>query len=339
MKCCTPSVTHSSSLRNVSATKHVPWKTAVKIAGWIHIDEMRTLLEIHYDDVHIQRWKEKDGKVPDRKGKYQVLKGTINAHRKRLCQRLQLPKEVKDILQVPSDENDLVKLERLREVIVKEIEGTEFVLLETSAHIESIACSVEACKSTVFKDELGVDCQGIAAGSRVVLQKQHADKASVASAIRMMLPNEYIEILARPCGTARSPPVDAFGKKMLAGKNIPELLKDEGGMLQLLLDKMLLCLHDALFLAQSECWSKGKVSNLKVDETPELARWFINGYKVGSKPIFDALCSMCGALLFGTVDGHSALSNKSAGPPTDRDGTILTTKIAQEEDAGASSRG
>ena len=232
------------------------------------------------------------------------------ASRKRLCQRLQLPKEVKSILAAPRDEDDLAKLEKLREVIVKEIEGREFVLLETSAHIESIACSVEACKSAVFKEELGVDCQGIAAGSRVVLQKQHADKASVASAIRMMLPNEYIEILARPCGTARSPPVDAFGKKMLAGKNIPELLKDEGGMQQLLLDKMLLCLHDALFLAQSERWSKGKVSNLKVDETPELARWFINGYKVGSKPIFDALCSMCGALLFGTVDGHSALSNK-----------------------------
>ena len=29
---------------------------------------MRTLLEIHYDDVHVQRWKQKDGKGPDRKG-------------------------------------------------------------------------------------------------------------------------------------------------------------------------------------------------------------------------------------------------------------------------------
>ena len=36
------------------------------------------------------------------------------------------------------------------------------------------------------------------------------------------------------------------------------------------------------------------------------------------------MCSMCGALLFGVVDGHSAMSNKSCGPPTDRDGTILT---------------
>ena len=171
MKCCNPSVHPFSSLINVSATKLVPWKTAVKVAGWIHIDEMRTLLEIHYDDVHFQRWKQKDGKVPDRKGKYQVLKGTINAHRKRLCQRLQLPKEVKDILTMPRDEDDLAKLEKLREAIVKEIEGREYVLLETTAHIESIASSVERCKRTAFVDELGENCRGgITAGSRVVFE-------------------------------------------------------------------------------------------------------------------------------------------------------------------------
>ena len=40
----------------------------MKIASWIHIDEMRTLLELHYDDVHFARWKRKDGKAPLRKG-------------------------------------------------------------------------------------------------------------------------------------------------------------------------------------------------------------------------------------------------------------------------------
>ena len=295
---------------------------------------MRTLLEIHYDDVHIQRWKEKDGKVPDRKGKYQVLKGTINAHRKRLCQRLQLPKEVKDILTMPRDEDDLAKLEKLREAIVKEIEGRECVLLETTAHIESIASSVERCKRTAFVDELGENCRGgISAGSRVVLEKQLTDKASVAAKIRRMEPNESIEVLTRPCGTARCPPLDAFGKKMLAATNVTELMEKEGDQPEQLLDKMLLCLHDALFLTQSELWSKNEVANLKVDETPELARWFINGYKVGTKPIFDGICSMCGALLFGVVDGHSGLSNKSAGPPTDRDGTILTDGGALKIDA------
>ena len=71
-----------------------------------------------------------------------------------------------------------------------------------------------------------------------------------------------------------------------------------------------------MFLKQSGRWPQAKVANLKVDETHELARWFPNRYKLGSRPIFDGICSMCVALLFGTVDGHTALSNKFAGPPT-----------------------
>ena len=70
-----------------STTGRRPWdfKKALKIAGWIHIDEiadgsmsesqrclsdflcrvvfaprMRSLLELHYDDVHFQRWKSKE---------------------------------------------------------------------------------------------------------------------------------------------------------------------------------------------------------------------------------------------------------------------------------------
>ena len=302
--------------------KQLQWKRTVKISEWVHIDEMRTLLEIHYDAVHFHRWKDKHGKAPNRKGEFHVFNSTINAHRKRLCQRLQLPEQVKNILEAPRDEDDVDKLEELRKMIVKEIEGHEEVLLETTAHVESIARSVEECKRTAFVDELGLDCQDLPAGSRVVLNKQLADKASVVAAIRQMQPNDHIEILTRPFGTARSPPVDAFGKKLSGGTEVTELLQTLEK--PQILDKMLLCLHDALFLKQSERWSKKKVANLKVDETPELARWFQRGQKVGSKPIFDAICSMCGALLFGTVDGHSALSNKSCGPPTDRDGTILT---------------
>lgn len=261
--------------------------------------------------------------MPERKGDYRVFKSTINTHRKRLCQRLRLPKEVKEILQTPRDEDNAVKLEQLRRDINKEIESHEYVLQETSAHIESIARSVERCKWTTFSDEIGANCKGIPVGSRVMLHEQLTDKVSVAAAILRMEPNEYMEVLTRPCGTSRAPPLNAFAKKMLA-KRVDDLMKEDAIEPQQLLDKMLLCLHDALFLQHSERWSKAKVANLKVNETPELARWFINGYKLASKPIFDGICSMCGALLFGIVDGHSAVSNKSAGPPTDHNGTILT---------------
>ena len=188
---------------NKQQKKQSQWKKAVKIAEWIHIDEMRTLLEIHYDAVHFQRWKDKHGKAPNRRSEFHVFTGTINAHRKRLCQRLRLPEQVKDILKKPRDEDDLGKLEELRIVVLKEIEGWESVLLESHAHVEAIAHSVEECKQNTFVDELGLDCQSIPACSRVVLEEQLADKASVAAALRQMQPNGSVHILTRPFGTAR----------------------------------------------------------------------------------------------------------------------------------------
>ena len=32
------------------------WARACNTAAWIHIDEMRSLLELHYDDLHLNRW-------------------------------------------------------------------------------------------------------------------------------------------------------------------------------------------------------------------------------------------------------------------------------------------
>ena len=90
-----------------------------------------------------------------------------------------------------------------------------------------------------------------------------------------------------------------------------------------ILDNRLLCFFDALFLKQSEEWSKRRVANVPADETPELAKWFMKGQAVGSKPIFDGICAQCGTLLHGLIGHHSALSNKVIGPPIDRDGKVL----------------
>lgn len=67
----------------------------------------------------------------------------------------------------------------------------------------------------------------------------------------MIQPNDCIEILSRPCGTSRNPPSDAFAKKMLAGKDVAELMEDDSEPQQVF-DKMPLCLHDALFPKQFE---------------------------------------------------------------------------------------
>ena len=55
-----------------------------------------------------------------------------------------------------------------------------------------------------------------------------------------------------------------------------------------------------------------------------IAKWFLHGQNIGRKPLYDGICSQCGCLLYGTVSHHSALSNKVVGPPTNRDGMVLT---------------
>ena len=77
----------------------------------IHIDEMRTLLELWYDESHYQAWKDKDAKSRQRRGEYKVLSSIAVIHRQRLCGRLALPHIVKCIFRRPQDEDDWSKLE------------------------------------------------------------------------------------------------------------------------------------------------------------------------------------------------------------------------------------
>ena len=258
---------------------------------------MRTLLEIHYDSVHFERWKKRDGKAPLRRSEYHVFTSTINAHRKKLCQRLALPKDVRSILQVPRHEDDPTKLEELRGVILREIEGEEFLLVDTKAQAEGIARAIEGCPRGAFVDEVGAGCC-LPEGCRVLLDEECQNKESVANIVRAVH-NDWLRVRMRPYGTCRAPLVDEFATK-LRDKTVEELEVELTK--QEILDRMLLCLFDALFLKQSERWSNAGVANLNVDETPELARWFLRGRNVGSKPIFDGICAMCGTLLHGVID-------------------------------------
>ena len=55
-------------------------------------EEMRTLLELHYDDVHLAKWKQgrhKDRKAPGRNGPHKVLNSVALADRRGLCTRLE----------------------------------------------------------------------------------------------------------------------------------------------------------------------------------------------------------------------------------------------------------
>ena len=284
---------------------------------------MRTLLELHYDDVHFARWKRKDNKAPLRKGEHTVLTTVAQAYRSKLCQRLVLPKAVKDILRRPGDEDALGKLEELRKAIGREVEGGELVFLATQEEADALAMVIENCEHSRFVDEVGPGSK-VPAGARVLVDGA-ATKADVAKTVRG-LANTYVHSLMRPFGTRRAPLVDAFCRRMVGHQTAEELAHDMGISKEKLLDNMLLCLFDALFLKQSEEWSNKMVSNTPADETPELAKWFMKGQVVGSKPIFDGMCAQCGTLLHGLIGQHSALSNKVVGPPIDRDGSCCSRR-------------
>ena len=100
-----------------------------------------------------------------------------------------------------------------------------------------------------------------------------------------------IKVLLRPFDSKRAPLLDAFGKALVVEKRKAQTVAREWGLnIEHLMDKMLLVLWDACFLAQSEQWTRRGQANLHADETLEIARWFLRGRAVGSKPIFDGMC-------------------------------------------------
>ena len=79
---------------------------------------------MHYDDAHIEKYKERTAKtLPTRKADHKVFKKAIGLHRKRLCQRIDLPESVRAVLRTPDDEDSWPRLEMLRGAIARSILG------------------------------------------------------------------------------------------------------------------------------------------------------------------------------------------------------------------------
>ena len=88
---------------------------------------------------------------------------------------------------------------------------------------------------------------------------------------------------------------------------------------QAVLDQMLLTLWDAFFWDDCIRWTKQQVTNLTVDRTLTMGRYFLLGLEVGKEPLFTGLCAMCANLLYGSWTGRG-ISNCKAGHPIDKNG-------------------
>ena len=91
-------------------------------------------MEIHYEDLILERWKQSGAKTkPKPKSDHRVFQSVVAGFRKKLCQRLELPADVKEIMRKPADENNWTNIEALRRAVVDNLQGLSHVELETAA--------------------------------------------------------------------------------------------------------------------------------------------------------------------------------------------------------------
>ena len=271
--------------RNPKSSRPKNWEVSLKAANEILIDEMRTLLELHYDDINSAKQAQRSPK--DKKGS--VLACAAFAHKKKLNQKLVLPARVKEILRRPQDEVNLGKLEELCVAVRQEIEAETLVHLPSTAEIEALAQAVETCQSK-FGDEVGPGSK-IPEGARVVVAaEEDCPRAHVAKLIRSMQEGHAVRVKMRPLKTCRAPPLDPSARDIMRQPyaTVREMAMESS--VEDVRDRLLLALWDALFLSQAQRWTEDEVANTSAAQALELGFWFGKGQAFAKKPLIDGIC-------------------------------------------------
>ena len=284
---------------------------------------MRTLLEIHYDDLHYEKYLKKaqvqNGGTRNnrkkRKSEFKVFKSVVMNFKRRLCQRIELPDEVKELLKSPENENNWAVLEELRAVILIFVQGLRRSTLDTAEERRDLTAAISCATDPNHWNVVGPGVDWIPPGSWLHLDQGQADYINetqrkeerrdfLAQKIAISDPGLQIRVLTRPLASDLAPPHDQFAKLMAnwkKHKSLKECCRFAKPVPipqdpQAVLDRMLLVLWDALHLDQCLRWSAQKVCNLPVDQCLELGRWFSNGLTVSKDAIFSGMCAMCEGL-------------------------------------------
>ena len=272
---------------------------------------------------------------PERKGDFKVFRTVIEGHRRKPNLRIQLPARIQAVLRKPNDETSWSKLEEVRKAVASEIQ-CERQLHFTTEELAALRDAILENRSRQrnFSDEVGRFERGggldpVPTGSRILLTEGRNGTADeVLDLLSATKEYEPLRIQLRPIGTKREQTLDEFGKLICTSNDsIKDIAAARRISKEECLDKMLLVLWDALMLTMCEGWTRSDVANMHVCEAPQLARYFCLGLHMGSNPLFDGICAMCGALLYGAYKGTH--TNKHYGPATDRDGHIIADATAQ----------
>ena len=222
--------------KNISPRKPHHWARAVAQASEIHIDNVRSMLELHYDEIHTTSWLKRHAgsaaKVPARDGKFKVFQSVATLHRSRLNQQLVLPSEIKRILRKPSDEGCWDKLEELRVAVAAELEGSRDFILNSEDEIERLAQAIESCTSEL-PDQVGKGST-LPEGARVCFDlpastselPQNPSREEICAMIRVLPEGAVVRAKTRALRTSEAPSVDEFSKAILKGDSFQVVARE-----------------------------------------------------------------------------------------------------------------
>ncbi len=315
--------TDFGKFENIVGQRPFGWNKAVSRASEICLDEMRTLFELHYENVHVDAHRHCK-KPPTRKSVYKVLPSCKKDYQRNLSVRLAVPRAVKEIFQQMHDETNWGKLEQFRLVLQDICQGTTEVHIANQEESEALATAIRSGPGNNHGIEVGDGFKKIPAGSFVEIPKAFKGRHSKLETTAQIYERSGLEkltVLMRPLGSKRRPAMlDAFSKSLFGKSSARELAEKNGWAADEMFNKMALVLYDQLFLELADEWSRKGKANLTSSDTNDLARYFLIGMHIGQKPIFENICANCGCFLSGITNESDGLSNKCSGLPRDKDG-------------------
>ena len=213
---------------------------AVALASEIHLDEMKTLLEMHYDTVHLEAFKSK--KTVGRKSELKVFNAVAQSHRKPLNQRTTLPQEFKRIFRSPADEGNWNRISEFKDLLLRTAQGETQIII-TAEQANKLANAIETKEDNDNLTDIKKDIiPGVPGGSCITSpalvgknRKSSSGKKQLADRVRN---SSEISVLARPLGSKNKPLVDDFVIEMAKDATWKELKKSPP---KPTFDKMLIC--------------------------------------------------------------------------------------------------
>ena len=255
-----------------------------------------------------------------RRGAFHLDPKVLEARVAKRYELFQLPESVNTLFGNPRHEKDWSRLTALANIVVDSANGV-FTVKVASQH------EVDELRETLSHQEQrsGLAVERPIVMGNVALQPGDRMVTPVAS-LSPSTTDVRFQKAAR-----KAFPLSEFGEKLRANaarkqpaslrtlwQALQERMQDDaadathnGCFLQLCLD-----LGQLLWQDQCHRWTGLGKAWISEQRVLSCVRWYMQGQRVGDNPVFNGMCAICGHLLYGPVNTHTATtSNKFTGAP------------------------